>query len=78
VAGVLLVRFATAWARACAEVARTLSWGLTTPETRGRAYGFHHALESLGAVIGTMVGYLLLAGGCLSGRSSRGRRFPGS
>jgi MFS family permease len=36
---------------------------VTTPETRGRAYGFHHALESLGAVIGTVVGYLLLAGG---------------
>jgi len=36
---------------------------VTTPETRGRAYGFHHALESLGAVIGTDIGYFLLAGG---------------
>jgi MFS family permease len=36
---------------------------VTTPQMRGRAFGFHHALESLGAVVGTLVGYLLLSGG---------------
>jgi MFS family permease len=33
----------------------------TPPEIRGRAYGFHHALESFGAVAGTLVAYFLLA-----------------
>ena len=36
---------------------------VTPPEIRGRAYGFHHALESLGAVAGTLVAYFLLARG---------------
>jgi MFS family permease len=34
---------------------------VTTKETRGYAFGFHHALESLGAVFGTLLGYLLLS-----------------
>jgi MFS family permease len=36
---------------------------VTTKETRGYAFGFHHALESLGAVVGTVVGYGLLSAG---------------
>jgi MFS family permease len=33
---------------------------VTTKEARGHAFGFHHALESLGAVFGTVLGYLPL------------------
>jgi MFS family permease len=36
---------------------------VTTKESRGYAFGFHHALESLGAVLGTLVGYVLLSAG---------------
>ena len=36
---------------------------VTTKETRGYAFGFHHALESLGAVFGTLLGYALLSSG---------------
>jgi MFS family permease len=36
---------------------------VTTKETRGYAFGFHHALESLGAVFGTILGYVLLSAG---------------
>ena len=36
---------------------------VTPKETRGHAFGFHHALESLGAVFGTILGYLLLTVG---------------
>jgi MFS family permease len=36
---------------------------VTTKETRGYAFGFHHALESLGAVFGTILGYVLLTAG---------------
>jgi MFS family permease len=36
---------------------------VTTKETRGYAFGFHHALESLGAVFGTVLGYALLSSG---------------
>jgi MFS family permease len=36
---------------------------VTSPETRGLAFGFHHALESTGAVIGTLLGYVLLSRG---------------
>ncbi len=32
-----------------------------TPETRGRAFGFHRAADSLGAVIGPLLGVALLA-----------------
>jgi MFS family permease len=32
-----------------------------TPETRGRAFGFHRALDSLGAVAGPLLGVALLA-----------------
>jgi MFS family permease len=36
---------------------------VTTKESRGYAFGFHHALESLGAVFGTIAGYILLSRG---------------
>jgi MFS family permease len=36
---------------------------VTTKETRGYAFGFHHALESFGAVLGTVAGYALLSAG---------------
>ena len=36
---------------------------VTTKESRGYAFGFHHALESLGAVLGTVLGYILLSSG---------------
>jgi len=36
---------------------------VTTKESRGYAFGFHHALESLGAVFGTIAGYVLLTAG---------------
>jgi MFS family permease len=36
---------------------------VTTRESRGYAFGFHHALESLGAVLGTILGYILLSSG---------------
>lgn len=36
---------------------------VTPKESRGYAFGFHHALESLGAVFGTIAGYLLLWSG---------------
>ena len=36
---------------------------LTTKESRGYAFGFHHALESLGAVLGTLLGFALLSSG---------------
>jgi MFS family permease len=36
---------------------------VTPKEARGYAFGFHHALESLGAVLGTVVGYVLLSSG---------------
>jgi len=36
---------------------------VTTKEMRGHAFGFHHALESLGAVLGTLLGYALLSAG---------------
>lgn len=32
----------------------------TTPETRGRIFGFHRAFDSLGAVFGPLIGLLLL------------------
>lgn len=61
---VLLVRFGDRVGKGLRGSPRdALVAAVTTAETRGRAYGFHHALESLGAVIGTVVGYLLLAGG---------------
>ena len=61
---VLLIRFGDRVGKGLRGSPRdALMAAVTTPETRGRAYGFHHALESLGAVIGTVVGYLLLAGG---------------
>jgi MFS family permease len=61
---VLLLRFGDRVGKGLRGTPRdALMAAVTTPETRGRAYGFHHALESLGAVIGTLVGYLLLAGG---------------
>ena len=56
-------------------VGRTVSWlgkGLrgplrdaivvqaVTPETRGRAFGFHRALDTVGAVIGPLLGVMLL------------------
>jgi MFS family permease len=36
---------------------------VTPKESRGYAFGFHHALESLGAVLGTILGYVLLSSG---------------
>ena len=61
---VLLIRFGDRVGKGLRGSPRdALMAAVTTSETRGRAYGFHHALESLGAVIGTLVGYLLLAGG---------------
>jgi MFS family permease len=36
---------------------------VTSKESRGYAFGFHHALESLGAVFGTIAAYLLLSSG---------------
>jgi MFS family permease len=36
---------------------------VTPKESRGYAFGFHHALESFGAVLGTAVGYVLLSSG---------------
>ncbi len=36
---------------------------VTTKSSRGYAFGFHHALESLGAVLGTMAGFALLSSG---------------
>ena len=60
---VLLIRFGDRVGKGLRGSPRdALMAAVTTSETRGRAYGFHHALESLGAVIGTLVGYLLLAG----------------
>jgi MFS family permease len=61
---VLLIRFGDRIGKGVRGSPRdALVAAVTAPELRGRAYGFHHALESLGAVIGTLVGYFLLAGG---------------
>jgi MFS family permease len=61
---VLLVRFGDRIGKGVRGSPRdALVAAVTTTETRGRAFGFHHALESLGAVIGTLIGYVLLTGG---------------
>jgi MFS family permease len=61
---VLLIRFGDRIGKGLRGSPRdALMAAVTTPETRGRAFGFHHALESLGAVLGTIIGYLLLARG---------------
>jgi MFS family permease len=42
---------------------------VTAPEDRGRAYGFHRALDHTGAILGPLVATLLLAGFGLTTRS---------
>jgi MFS family permease len=42
--------------------------GATAEAIRGRAFGFHRALDHAGAVIGPLVAYALLAGGAPLGR----------
>ena len=36
---------------------------VTTPEIRGRAFGFHRSMDHLGAVVGPLLAFVLLAGG---------------
>lgn len=37
--------------------------GVTTPETRGRAFGFHRAADHFGAVVGSLAAWFLLSRG---------------
>lgn len=47
-----------------------------TPETRGRAFGFHRSMDTIGAVLGPFIGFWLLGGpGAVFSRDSAARLY---
>jgi MFS family permease len=61
---VLLVRFADRFGKGTRGAPRdALVADVTSPQTRGRAFGFQRAMDHTGAVIGPLVASALLAGG---------------
>jgi MFS family permease len=61
---VLVIRFGDRVGKGVRGSPRDALVAAVTPkEIRGYAFGFHHALESLGAVFGTIAGYVLLTSG---------------